>query len=80
MLLAEGYGDASSGEPVTAHTPTAVASIGKSFTALAVMQLVDAGRVELDALVRRYLPEFNMALPSWQRPDSHTATHRSSSP
>ena len=48
VLLAEGYGDTSSGEPVTAHTPMAVASISKSFTVLAVMQLVDAGREELD--------------------------------
>ena len=61
VLLAEGYGHTSSGEPVTAHTPMAVASISKSFTALAVMQLVEAGRVELDAPVRRYLPEFKMA-------------------
>jgi CubicO group peptidase (beta-lactamase class C family) len=61
VLLAEGYGHTSSGEPVTAHTPMAVGSISKSFTALAVMQLVEAGRVELDAPVRRYLPEFNMA-------------------
>ena len=61
VLLAEGYGHTSSGEPVTAHTPMAVASISKSFTALAVMQLVEAGRAELDAPVRRYLPEFKMA-------------------
>ena len=32
-------------------------------TAVAVMQLVEAGRVELDAPVRRYLPEFALADP-----------------
>ena len=61
VLLAEGYGHTASGDPVTARSPMAVASISKSFTALAVMQLVEAGRVELDAPVRRYLPEFSMA-------------------
>ena len=61
MLLAEGYGHTSSGEPVTGHTVMALASISKSFTALAVMQLVEAGRVELDAPVRWLVPEFNLA-------------------
>ena len=72
VLLAEGYGHTSSSEPVTAHTPMAVASISKSFTALAVMQLVEAGRVELDTPVRRYLPELTMA-DSPGRPDDRSA-------
>jgi hypothetical protein len=37
------------------------ASLGKTFTALAVRQLVDAGRLELDAPVRSYLPWFTLA-------------------
>ncbi|WP_062380505.1 serine hydrolase domain-containing protein [Demequina pelophila] len=37
-----------SDEPVTADTPFVIGSISKSFTALAVMQLVEAGRVDLD--------------------------------
>ncbi|HEX8006542.1 MAG TPA: serine hydrolase domain-containing protein, partial [Trebonia sp.] len=47
--------------PVTAQTPMPVASVSKSFTALAVMQLVEAGRVTLDEPVRTYLPEFEVA-------------------
>ncbi|MDN4477316.1 serine hydrolase domain-containing protein [Demequina sp. SYSU T00039] len=35
--------------PVTADTPFLIGSISKSFTALAVMQLVEAGDVDLDA-------------------------------
>ncbi|MEV0316716.1 serine hydrolase domain-containing protein [Nonomuraea fuscirosea] len=58
-----GYGHTSTGEPVTADTPMAVASVSKSFTSLAVMQLVEQGRVELDRPVRGYLPEFTMADP-----------------
>ena len=40
-----------------------IGSITKSFTALAVMQLVDAGKVELDAPVQRYIPWFRVADP-----------------
>ncbi|XTZ13273.1 serine hydrolase domain-containing protein [Micromonospora echinospora] len=61
VLRAAGYGHTATGAPVTDRTVMAVASLSKSVTALAVMQLVDAGRVRLDAPVREYLPEFTMA-------------------
>lgn len=48
---------------MTDTTPVPIASLSKSFTALAVMQLVDDGRVDLDVPVVRYLPEFMMADP-----------------
>jgi CubicO group peptidase (beta-lactamase class C family) len=56
-----GYGDAEDGRPVTPDTQFLVASLSKSFTALAVLQLVQAGRVDLDAPVAAYLPEFTVA-------------------
>ncbi len=56
-----GYGDAGDGRPVTPDTQFLVASLSKSFTALAVLQLVQAGRVDLDAPVAAYLPEFTVA-------------------
>ena len=43
------------------QTPFFIGSLTKSFTALAVMQLVEAGQVELDAPVQRYLPWFRLA-------------------
>ncbi len=46
------------GETPTAQTPFCIGSLTKSFTALAVMQLVEAGKIELDAPVQRYLPWF----------------------
>lgn len=49
------------GRPVTPQTPFILNSISKSFVALAVMQLVEAGRIELDAPVQRYLPWFQVA-------------------
>ncbi len=45
------------------QTPFPVGSITKSFTALAVMQLVEAGKIELDSPVQQYLPWFRVADP-----------------
>ncbi len=46
-------------EKVTPDTPFVAGSISKSFTALAVMQLVEAGRIDLDAEVSQYLAGFS---------------------
>jgi len=59
-LGAFGVADAE-GRPVTPRTPFFTGSTGKSFTALAIMQLVEAGKIELDAPVRTYLPWFRAA-------------------
>jgi CubicO group peptidase (beta-lactamase class C family) len=57
-----GFGSADgSGRPVTADTPFVLGSVTKSFTALAVMQLADAGTVSLEAPVSRYIPELRLA-------------------
>lgn len=50
---------AGSGLPVTEDTPFALGSISKSFTALAILQLVEAGRVELDHGIGEYLDVFD---------------------
>ncbi|MFF4774157.1 serine hydrolase domain-containing protein [Microtetraspora fusca] len=63
IVHAAGYGHDSAGEPVTENTPMRVASVSKSFTAMAVMTLVDDGRLSLDEPVARRLPEFRMADP-----------------
>ena len=49
------------GDKPTSQTPFFIGSLTKSFTALAVMQLVEAGKVELDAPIQRYLPWFQVA-------------------
>ena len=59
-----GFGQARpGGESPSPETPFFIGSLTKSFTALAVMQLVEAGKVELDAPVQRYLPWFRVADP-----------------
>jgi len=58
----QGFGEAdSTGRPVTPQTPFQIGSLTKSFTALAVMQLVEDGKVDLDAPVQKYLPWFTLA-------------------
>ncbi|MEU4831839.1 serine hydrolase domain-containing protein [Streptosporangium sp. NPDC023615] len=61
VIHAAGYGRTGQGGAVTDRTVMAVASVSKSMTALALLQLVDAGRIRLDAPVGTYLPEFTPA-------------------
>jgi CubicO group peptidase (beta-lactamase class C family) len=49
------------GTPVTTDALFQIGSITKVWTATLVLQLVDEGRVDLDAPVRRYLPDFRVA-------------------
>ncbi|RAY11502.1 serine hydrolase [Actinomadura craniellae] len=63
VVHAAGYGRTGSGDPVTAGTPMAIASLSKSMTSLAVLRLVERGKVRLDGTVRDHLPEFAMADP-----------------
>src|SRR5262249_34586174 len=46
--------------PVTEHTVFPIASISKTFAATAMMRLVEQGKVDLKAPVRRYLPDFRV--------------------
>ena len=50
-----------SGRAITPQTPFRLASLTKSFTALAIMQLVETGMLELNAPVQEYLPWFRVA-------------------
>ncbi|CAM4168051.1 serine hydrolase domain-containing protein [Nocardia ninae] len=58
VVHAGGYGHESGGGPVTADTPMRVASLSKSFTATAVLVLVEQGRLSLDRPVSEQLPGF----------------------
>jgi CubicO group peptidase (beta-lactamase class C family) len=46
--------------PVTAHTVFPIASISKTFAATAIMRLVEQGKIDLHAPVRKYLPDFRV--------------------
>lgn len=47
-------------EPITPNTIFGIASITKSFTALAIMKLVEEGRLQVEDAVSKHLPEFQL--------------------
>jgi CubicO group peptidase (beta-lactamase class C family) len=62
LLLEKGYGwaDRKTGRRVTADTIFSLGSISKLFTSTAIMKLVEAGKVDLDAPVVTYIPELSL--------------------
>ena len=62
VVLAKGFGIKRLGDPapVDAFTRFGIASNTKAFTATALAMLVERGKVEWDAPVTRYLPDFAM--------------------
>jgi len=64
IVLSRGYGRAGLGEDDAPMTPTSlvgIGSVGKTLTATAILQLRDAGRLELDDPVQEHVPEFRLA-------------------
>ncbi len=63
LVYAKGFGVSKLGEPtpVTTKSLFHMASVTKTFVATSIMQLVEAGKIDLDAPLTRYLPYFRMA-------------------
>jgi len=59
-LLAQAYGmaDREAGKPNTVDTQFRFGSMGKMFTAVAIMQLIESGKVDANAPIGRYLPGY----------------------
>jgi CubicO group peptidase (beta-lactamase class C family) len=75
VLLAKGFGyaDIEKKAPADRTTIYRVGSITKLFTALMLMQLRDAGKLNLDDPIEKYLPEFKIKS---RFPDARPATFR----
>ena len=73
MVYSKGYGTAGDGRIVTPDTPFYIGSQSKSFTAMAIMQLVEQGKLNLDAPVQ----DLPAMVPS-SRSSSFTANNNSS--
>ncbi|WP_217255075.1 serine hydrolase [Streptomyces sp. AC602_WCS936] len=69
-----GVRDRASGAAMDVRARFRVGSVSKTFTAVVVLQLVDEGRLALDAPVNRYLPGL---LPDDRITVRHLLTHRS---
>jgi serine beta-lactamase-like protein LACTB len=63
VVWAAGFGfqDRAGKIPATAETVYRVGSVSKLFTDVAVMQLVEEGKIDIDAPVAKYVPEFKPA-------------------
>jgi CubicO group peptidase (beta-lactamase class C family) len=55
-----GYADTKKKAPITEDTYFMVGSLTKSFTALAVLKLIQQGKVDLNADIRKYIPDFSV--------------------
>ncbi|WP_423465242.1 serine hydrolase domain-containing protein [Promicromonospora sp. MS192] len=72
------HGVTGDGAPVDENTPMRIGSMTKAFTALAVLQQVDAGRLALDDAVADVLPELRLADERYRDITvEHLLTHRS---
>lgn len=60
IVLHEGFGyaDREEGRKVTPETVFGIGSVTKSFTAMAIMQLVDAGKIDVQKPIAEYIPAF----------------------
>ncbi len=60
IIWQKGYGfsDPAAKTPITNDTVFRVGSVSKLFTDIAVMRLVEQGKLDLDAPITKYLPEF----------------------
>ena len=72
-----GHADLASGRPVEPDTMFEIGSIGKSFTNVALLQLRDEGRLDLNAPVSRYLPWLEVQSGHAPITTHHLMTHTS---
>lgn len=61
VIFSKGYGKDGNNKAIISSSPFAIASLSKAFTAMAVMQLVETGKINLDAPVKKYIPSFTMS-------------------
>jgi len=55
-----GHADTQNKVPVTEDTYFMIGSLTKSFTALAVLKLIEQGKVDLNADIKKYIPDFSI--------------------
>lgn len=53
-----GFSNFSTKDPITANTQFHIASVSKTFTAMSVLKLQEQGKINIDADVKLYLPNF----------------------
>ena len=67
VVYMKGFGSAAPNQAMTSDTPMFIGSLSKSFTSLAIMQLQEQGKLDIDDPVVKYLPSFRIADPEASR-------------
>ena len=58
--VAFGVEQGTGGQPFATSTPLRIASVTKSLTAVVALQLVEEGKLDLDAPARQYAPSLKL--------------------
>ena len=61
IIYLKGYGTAGNKNPMTPQTPMYIGSQSKSFTGLAIAQLIEQGKIKPNDAVQKYIPWFRVA-------------------
>lgn len=61
IIYLKGYGIAGDDRPMTPQTPMYIGSQSKSFTGLAIAQLIEQGKIKPNDAVQKYIPWFRVA-------------------
>lgn len=75
-----GYADIAKQKPMKADSIFWIASMTKAITGTAVMMLVDEGKIDLDAPVEKYLPEFKGQMVIAEKDDNHVLLKKPTRP
>lgn len=58
IVMVDAFGESDKGKAFTVDTISNIGSVSKLFTGFAIMRLAETGRLDLDAPLSRYLPDF----------------------
>ncbi|MFK7937622.1 MAG: serine hydrolase domain-containing protein [Saprospiraceae bacterium] len=77
ILLEKAYGQSTDGIENIVAAPFKIASIGKMFTGVAIMQLVEQGKLNLEDNINQHLPNYGNAADASRITIEHLLTHSS---
>lgn len=77
---AAGFADVAAKKPMQTDSVFWIASQSKPITCIAVMMLVEEGKIDLDAPVERYLPEFQGQMVVAEKDDAHVLLKKPARP
>ncbi len=80
LVDAVGWRDVEGKKPMTTDSIFQIMSMTKNFTGVAIMMLVEEGKLELRRPVEDYLPEFKGQLVEERLPNGNTAAHAPAHP